>query len=203
MASQVDIANLALALYGEPPITALTEQSKAGRTMNLWFNSSRDAVLRAHPWNFATKRDTLVRIAANPPFGFANAFALPSDYLRTLEMNRREGNTYKIETFEDQLAILTDAGSVNLKYIYRVTNTILFDPLFIQAFASRLASDTALSIVNSLDTADRMWDRYLDKLSEARTIDAQEEPAQLLIVDEFIEARAGTGDGAFRPIEQP
>jgi hypothetical protein len=54
--------------------------------------------------------------------------------------------------------------------------------------------------VNSTDIEQRLWERYENKLGEARSADAQENPPDVLIAEDFIEARIG-GVGSFRPIE--
>lgn len=60
MASQVDIANLALASIGtRSTIAALTEQSAEGLAVALQYNTCLDAVLSAAHWNFARKQVAL------------------------------------------------------------------------------------------------------------------------------------------------
>lgn len=54
--NSVEICNNALALIGARRITALTDPSKEARTCNDAYDGCRKAVLRLHPWNFATVR---------------------------------------------------------------------------------------------------------------------------------------------------
>lgn len=56
----LDIANLALAELGQEPLADLTTTTnKAVRQVNANYAMVRNEVLRAHPWNCATKRTTL------------------------------------------------------------------------------------------------------------------------------------------------
>lgn len=64
-ANSTEIANGALTLIGARPISALSDTSKEGRTCNANYDVARKAVLRLHPWNFATKRTILAPITAN------------------------------------------------------------------------------------------------------------------------------------------
>ena len=51
MTSTVSIVNNALNIIGASNITELEENSKTARVMNQMYESIRDDVFRAHPWN--------------------------------------------------------------------------------------------------------------------------------------------------------
>ncbi len=99
MASNVTVVNRALSFLGEQAITAIPEDSKAGRLANAHYNDIRDTFLREHPWNFAQKRTSLAASSTSPDWGFANYFPVPSDVLRLLEANgESDGYHWRIET---------------------------------------------------------------------------------------------------------
>ncbi len=52
----VDICNLALGHLGEAPITAISDENTRARACNERYESTLDATLRAHRWNFAQAR---------------------------------------------------------------------------------------------------------------------------------------------------
>jgi hypothetical protein len=56
MAESLTVANGALIHLGSKVITALADTSKEGRFCNERIGKLRKALLRMHPWNFATKR---------------------------------------------------------------------------------------------------------------------------------------------------
>ena len=97
MASSVDICNLALTKIGHESITALTENSKAGRLCNLHYAQMRDAVLRDHTWNFAITRANLALSTTTPEYEFSYQHALPVDLLRVLGTDLSNETVYKIE----------------------------------------------------------------------------------------------------------
>jgi hypothetical protein len=62
VATELEIVNLALSRVGDLRISAypaVAADGKAGRAVNAAWPTVRDEVLRAHSWNFATKRDRL------------------------------------------------------------------------------------------------------------------------------------------------
>ena len=70
MPSVVDICNEAMDLLGTATIISLTQNSKEARLCNRRFDTVRDAVLRAHPWNCAIVRQQLAKNTTAPAFGF-------------------------------------------------------------------------------------------------------------------------------------
>lgn len=59
MPTDVQIVNMALGLIGHGPITSLSDTDRASAACALYWPNCRDEVLRAHPWNKATKRARL------------------------------------------------------------------------------------------------------------------------------------------------
>lgn len=194
MASKTHIANLALDIIGEAPITSLTDDAKGARVMNLLFDTCRDAVLRMHPWNFASKRAVLAEKAQTPAFGFSRVFALPSDFLRLRRLNDGR-EPYELEAD----GLLTNASPAHLKYTAQIADTARYDPLFVQVLAAYLASKGALSITNSQSIEARATERFYTELAEARGVDGMENFPEVFIADALLEAWF-TGNEPFRRI---
>ena len=194
MASQVDIANLALSILGEAPIISLTDDVPRARVINLLFATSRDAVLRLHPWNFAVFRKVLVQKTETPAFGFSKVFALPSDFLRLLALNDGR-DEYQIEAD----GLLSNVDTAQLRYVGRVTDTARYDPLFVQTLAAYIAAEAAMPITNSQSIEKRAADKFHEKLAEARSVDGMENYPDTFVADAFIEAFLG-GEQTFRAI---
>lgn len=60
-----EIVNLGLVRLGATRITSLSDGSNNANEANAIYTLIRDEVLRAHPWNFATRKQTLEKRAAN------------------------------------------------------------------------------------------------------------------------------------------
>ncbi len=139
MTSTTDIINRALGRLGESRVTSIDEASPAGRACKLHYEPTRDALLRSHPWNFATKRVTLSQVLPVPLFNWAYAYQMPADSLRLTEVNGSDidmlGNYWKIEG--DKL--LTDDSTMEIVYVYRCEDPGLWDPLFCEMMVIKLA----------------------------------------------------------------
>ena len=191
MATEVSICSNALRRLGDDPITSLTDDSERARLCNAFYEDARDACLRSHPWNFAITRASLTQLSDSPVYGYDYQYALPTDpyCLRVLAMEY-EDYIFKVENFSTQgRVLLTDEETAKIIYIARITDTTLFDSLFVDTLITKLASDLAYPVTNSLKVQEQMYRLYQLKLSEARSIDGQEGFIDDLVSDTFTDFR--------------
>ncbi len=188
-ASVVEILSSALVELGEDRITSADQDTERARIVSEVYPTERDALLEEHPWKFATARAELALLADAPAFGFANAFALPSDCLHVMETwpethCRVEGGR-----------LLADAPAMAVRYVRRVTNPTLMPPTFRAALSARIAAKVAKKITGSSAEKERMLQLYADRLKTAKSRDAQgggqPEPQDLGLFgpNRFIQAR--------------
>ncbi len=192
MPGPVEISNVALGMVGEPPITSFQDDLDTARAVNLRFPTVRDAVLRAHYWNFAKSRRQLAKLVENPPFGFDAQFELPADWLRMVAVNPdRYGLSVKAPDYkiEGKRLLLNGSETARIIYIARVADTTKWDALATEALAARLASELAVSVTQNRTLAQQLFQQYQDKLAEARSADAMDEPAEQIESDEWTAAR--------------
>lgn len=182
--SFVAIANSALTKLGAQIITDLTEDSKEARLCNARIYEVRDLVLRTHPWNFAIKREILAPISENPAFGYNYQFNLPTDWLRTLAVYP-ESEDYKMEGGK----ILANINKLELVYTYRVSNPALIDVLCAEVIACYLAYDISYALIQTGQVQEQLYSLYQEKLRQAKSVDAKEDPARELEANLFLESR--------------
>lgn len=186
MASDVEVANAALAKLGEPGLLSFADDSVAGRLASRTFADIRDTLLREYPWNFATKRASLAAEVATPLWGFARQYPVPPDFLRLLEMENPNKWDYNIEGGK----ILTDlTPPLNIRYIRRVEAVDEMDLNFREALAARLAAEWAESLTQTTTVTEQMNALYTQKLRIARAADGQEDDHRALETTSFIDAR--------------
>jgi len=183
-ASETAIANSALAKLGADRIISLDDDTREARLLKEQFGKIRDDLLRAHPWNFATVRVALAELPTAPAFGFYKSFQVPTDCVRVLEIDsqdlewQREGNT-----------IVTDASTVNIRYVQKVTETGKFDANFSEVLATKLAADLAYAFTQSTSLRDSLLAEYMQKLREARSFDAQEGGTRQVYANQWLNSR--------------
>ena len=177
MSSEVEISNSALLQLGEDPITSMDDATKKASLCKLFYPTVRDAVLRAYPWRCAITFQSLGLLAGVDAISteatpFAYTFQLPVNpwCLRALLINADKTLAWEVIGRK----LLSDESSVNLRYIYRVTDPGNFDPLLIDSIACRLASMLAYPITANPTMSKTMYALYMDKLVEARSIDSME-----------------------------
>ena len=200
MTSVVDIANFALNQIGASNITALDENSKPARIINQRYESVRDAVFRAHPWNCLIRRVELAQDSEAPAYGYAKQYSLPADpfCLRVLEFSNgtltyprdnmfsnSNGPVFVIEGRK----LVTDEGTAKIKYVGRVTDPNEYDANLIDTLAARLAFEICYAITGSTSMVQLTSAVFDSKLSEARYVDGTEGAPERLEASDFIEAR--------------
>lgn len=189
MASEVSICNRGLQILGARRIVDLSDDNKNARACNTAYEPRRDAMLRAHPWRFATTRAQLAADATAPAFGRARAFTLPTDCLRVLPPYPEEAWADRDWIEEGGKIYTNDSAPLNVRYVQRVTDPNQMDPLFREALAADLAYHLCEEITQSNTKKAEARDARNDALSEARRTSAITGVAILAPDDTWITAR--------------
>lgn len=190
-AAEVEAANLALAHVGESRIASLDENRLAARAIRDLFGTVRDALIRAHVWNFALAWKVLAQDPTLPQGSFSKLYPLPGDCLRVVSVENAEPDAWSVEAGDDpdgaganlSSCLATELDAPRIAYLRRVANPRRWDASFLEIFALRLAAAVgpqlgrdAAAIGELLATAER-------KLSSARRIDAREAAGSRLSTD--------------------
>lgn len=154
MASEVDIANLALARLADVANVSVINPPEAGTTAELvarFLPIARDSLLQMHAWDFATKTTRLAQLAKEP-FTHSYAYAVPVDMIKALSVMQEgygdKAFDFVVETNSDnQTVVLTDVDDALLRYVARVSNVNRFSPLFVDALSWMLAANLAGPII--------------------------------------------------------
>lgn len=185
MASKIDIINLAMIAIGQQPLVSLSDNTKAARLVLAMYDSRRDAVLQEHPWKFATKRTTLSSpVSTAPAFGWSYAYQLPADFIRFVKMLHLD-RQFKIEGGQ----ILSNDGTLDIEYVYRVTQDGLFDAMFVEAFAARLAFELVMPMTGDSSRKEQAWKEYATKIAQAKFSNAVQESGDHLEASTWTDSR--------------
>lgn len=178
MSTAVQVCSNALLTLGQRPINSFQDLSDSVlAAANLW-PMVRDAVLRAHPWNCATKRVVLSPETTAPAFGYDYRFILPGDCLRVLSVGRDQSEEfpYVIESGE----LLCDESVVYLRYVWRNELPATWDAILNRAMTAAMAEVLAVPATGDLQKKQAANNDYLLALQQARAIDGQEVPPETL-----------------------
>lgn len=186
MASQVSIFNQALTKLGAARITSPLDDEPQAKTLNAIWTVKLEAELTAHPWAFAIKRARIPASTTGPAFGWSYSYPLPTDCLRLVEVDEDfvfydsdTGPLFQVESDPDtgRQAIVTDQGSpLDIRYVYRVTNTGLFPALFVEALSCRLAAEAAEALTQNLSKRQAAWQEWQQAIRSAKRVNAIEQP---------------------------
>lgn len=193
MTAYVTIANLAASKLGEDDqLRNPDDDTHLGRSVAAVWAPVRQAALRDHSWNFAMRRAGLSAEALDHvPYPFGYSFPLPADNLRLIEvLNIGTRDEYQIEGGS---ILCNSAEPVYIRYIADIEETALWDALFVEAFACRLAYQISDRITGDVGRRDRAWQGYRAALSEAKRVDARENPQIPTEMTDWELARFGGG----------
>lgn len=197
MASDVSIVNRALTKLGADRVLLLSDDTQQARVMSSMYADVRDAEIRRHHWKFAIKRASIPALVATPIFGYQYQYPVPMDFLGLVQVNEVYVRSCRKGTAPWSLEggnILTDfPAPLYIRYVARVTNPGLFDPLFVEALACKLALEAAESLTQSSSKKSAAMEEYKFALSEAKRLDALENPPDELPWGSWLDSRTGPG----------
>ncbi len=203
--SAVEICNLALDYLKEAPISSIeTPQTDTETMLSRWYDHTRKAVLRKHPWNFAIKRAGLARLTSTPAFGYSFQYDLPSDFVRLLSIGT--GGEIRSYELESNKILVNDNGYnassstvLNIRYIYNFTNVSKMDPLFVDVFAIELAMRISYQLTGSDTKIQTLVQMLRDIVPETYSIDGQERPPKKRNRSRLLNARRSMGSSVASP----
>lgn len=210
MPSDVDICNLGLVMLGAARIMSFQDNSKSAKEARAIYAMQRDAELEAHTWSFATKLTTLPATTVPPEYQneFTIAYNLPADYLRAIQV----GDIYPSANAFDYRAgwqadyqimggqILTGPGwpivpngpslpPLNLMYVWKVSESGLFNPLFVRALAAQIAWTLCETITQSTQKQTMAMQAYKLAITEAVRVKAVQKPPDQIADSAWILSR--------------
>ena len=177
MSSETDVANVALRLVGQTPITNRTDGSVNGNIIDDIFDDIRDDCLRYNPWNFATHRVELAQSTTTPAFEFDFAYPLPADWIRNISVHNNDAGhgslLHRMESAGNQKIILASSDQLFLRYVYREKDPNLWTSDFRRTVSLAIGRDLAIPIASSNTLQDRLEKQFEKAMNRARSSDAQ------------------------------
>lgn len=175
MSSPVEICNRALQKLGAKRITSFDQDSPNARSCAVAYEKLKKALLRKHPWVFASTRVALPADTQAPAFGYQYQYQLPADYLRLLPLDRGYVSPEENYQIEGTKILTNDLAPLQIRYVRNTDEN--FDPLFEEALASYIAMELCEEITQSNTKMQSALQSYKDAIAEAKRTNAIEQIA--------------------------
>lgn len=199
MPSDVEICNMALARVATTkPIASFTERSKEAELCRTFYASLREMVLRDFPWPFAESHIALADVG-NPAPGWQYRYRYPANCLLIRDIVQPGWRNAPFSGMEVPFelgygaggrVINTDQPEASVRFTYKVEDPTLFDPLFVDALAWRLAMELALPISSKPEYRTFAEQQYEKALTVAQGAAFRESQDDVEPESEFVRARS-------------
>ena len=199
MANKTEVFNRALIKIGVNTIASPDDPSEQARKCSLVYPSLTRAELRKNPWSFAITRFALPALSAAPAYGWGYAYQLPSDFVRVVQVGdywdfaqiRNATDQPDVPYALEGGAILSNQGApLRLRYVRDVLeDTEVWDDLFTEAFACRLAMEVCESLTKNQTKFANVVKWYKESIAEAKRLNAIETPPVPLPDNSWITGR--------------
>jgi hypothetical protein len=195
-----DIANMALDLLVEAPITSLDDNDKPARLLKRHFDLTRRSELTKHAWAFAIFREELDALEDAPTSDvYGYGYDMPDDALRVLPLTYDGEVTGTPIPFklEGRMILTNHSGPRLVRYIANLTDPADWDALFTEALAARLAMKIALPLTQKPTFFQVAQRAYEEAIADARRINAIVKGSVTTAIP-YSEARGDYAGGASR-----
>jgi hypothetical protein len=202
MSLPVSYCNQALLLIGSGAINSFDDGTDLATICATLYPTVRDQLLVQYPWNFTLTKARLVQLTATPLAGWRYAYALPADLLNlralfdTPALNAAPTTDWQLfdgRAFTNHQALYAD--------YQRDAPEEAFPPHFLPVLKYALAAEFAVPVTEQATVAELYARRAFGTPQEAgnggqmriaRTLDAQQKPAQVFTDFQLHDARFGT-----------
>lgn len=187
MSSELDICNMALGHLGvSTKIQNLAaERSKEAQACRLFYEPTRDEVLRDFDWSFARRREALSKVADDPNTDWNYSYRKPAGALAVRSLPNDAG--IRVDTPASRVVfeegsdttgelIFADQTDAEVTYTYRETVAEKFPPDFVSALSLLLAARIGPQVAggDQFKLADRAYLLYTRFIQKAQANAANE-----------------------------
>lgn len=196
--SKVDIANYAISKFGGKRISSFTDGSETATVINAIYDQCRESLLEEHPWSFATVTVALNTLSTTPTNfgdGVSIAYALPPDFLKLYMVNIKSA-LIRFEYFDSQYCLLSDTGSLIIKYIFNQDDPVQYSSKFYEALACKLGKEACVKLTEANAFLAKLTAEYDKALASAMSEDSKLSTPDQPFQDQWETARlAGANTG--------
>ena len=199
--NQLAIYNIALLAIGERALTALTDDVHSRHLLDEVWDRGAGAleyILEQGYWHVAIRSAEIDKSSSiTPAFGFQNAFDVPSDFIRLVQISGGEFFSDPLMNFDREAQYwYANVDPIFIRYVSDHTSygtDLSLWPETLTLYAGYyLATQIAPSMTNDIDL-ESLEKRTRIKLNDARSKDAQQEPTRFPPFSAWNRARGSGG----------
>lgn len=182
--SEVDIANVALAMVGALPIQSFSDDSRSARIAKSLYPIARDETFDLpYDWKFATTRQQLSQLSDAPAFGrYEFQYTLPDNARRVLAQIDVDDDSVEYQWRRETLfnnnrhydVILSNQSTCFLKFIRHLTDPAKYPGWFVKmiylSMASKMSEPLKQDRLLTLDFV-AMWQLAVDEAKAANALE--------------------------------
>lgn len=203
MPSVVTIFNMALAHLGDAATVSSIdppEGSAQAEHCARFYPQARDALLSAHPWNFATRREKLV-LLDRPDGVWTHRYAMPNDVLAVLSVlpavrdddfeqyGHAITQEFQIEREQGIPVLFTDTPDAVIRYISQSVDPMIYPAAFTDALSWKLAAYLCGPMLREASQVKQCEEMFAYYFANARQIDAKQRKIRFNHAVPWLEAR--------------
>lgn len=148
MATKLSIINRAYRYIGQSPVELITPEDPTQLLVRGAYEDNVEWCLRCHAWSHAQKWAKLAKLEEDPPFGFANNYAVPADCLYVIDIHQDEDLTLIGEEYAlVGNNLYTNADPCLCRYITTLSNMAFWPSDFCDLISLRIAIELAPTLV--------------------------------------------------------
>lgn len=197
MADKLRLYNGALRLTGSRPLANLNETGEPKRLLDSLYADALEYCVAQGLWNFAMRSGEMIDAPSIvPTFGFTYAFTKPDDWVRTAGVFNSPAESYPLTDYVDEQGYWY--ASITPIYVRYVSKDPAYGldlgkwpPLFAKYVEAHLAAEICQPTTESKTLVEVLRKLERDRLSQAKTNDAMDEPARFAPTGSWVASRGG------------
>lgn len=200
--TRLSLYNGALRELGERAIASLSENREPRRVLDTaWDEGAVDYCLDAGIWRFAKRTVQLTaETAMAPEFGYQKAYQVPADHIRTAALSADEYMSIPLTHYRFEAGFwFADVEPIYVSYVSNAENYGGDYAKWPMAFVQYVHAYLAMQVCTRLTQHEAKYDKLKklteDRLSEAASGDAMEDPTIFPPMGRWVSSRLGSRSG--------
>lgn len=201
MTSKLSLYNGALRLCGSRPLANLNETGEPKRILDSLYADALEYCVGQGLWNFAMRSfEAIDAPSVTPTFGFTYAFTKPDDWVRTAGVFNSSSESYPLTDYVDEQGYWY--ANITPIYVRVVSKDPAYGldlgkwpPSFAMYVQAHLAAEICQQVTESKSSAEILRKLERDRLRDAKSQDAMNEPARFAPTGSWVNSRGGSSIG--------